>query len=137
MGLQPSIRRAWVAESRREWAPSHGEGDTFPALSVGTSPTWAVDGEGVFVGLLPGTELPDTVPQHDEECADGSDPVQDPIGSLGPSVTVVFEGCRDDDLLVERVVQVDGGRLLWVQVRSADRPTANRVLDSLDVIGID
>ncbi len=32
-------------------------------------------------------------------------------------------------------MQVATGQLLWVQVRSPDRPTANQVLDSVRVYG--
>ena len=39
-------------------------------------------------------------------------------------------------MTVERVVQVAGNRLLWVQVRSLDRAAANRVLDSVETSGI-
>ncbi len=51
------------------WRPPNDPGD-FPALSVGTGRDWAAadDGEGVFLGILPGTELPTQVPQH-PECA--------------------------------------------------------------------
>jgi eukaryotic-like serine/threonine-protein kinase len=38
--------------------------------------------------------------------------------------------------VVERVVQLASNRLLWVQVRSADRATANVVLDDVDTRGI-
>jgi hypothetical protein len=37
---------------------------------------------------------------------------------------------------VERVVQVASNRLLWVQVRSADRATASQVLDSVETHGL-
>ena len=51
------------------------------------------------------------------------------------SVTVVYTGCPGG-VTVERVVQVAGNRLLWVQVRSADRATANAVLDAVQTHGI-
>ena len=54
--------------------------------------------------------------------------------SLGDAtVTVVFTGCDGPDFTVERVVQVNASELLWIQVRSEDLPTANRVLDSVVV----
>jgi hypothetical protein len=37
---------------------------------------------------------------------------------------------------VERVVQVTANMLLWVQVRSHDRATANQVLDDVETYGI-
>ena len=45
-------------------------------------------------------------------------------------------GCPGPQFIVERVVQLTSNRLLWVQVRSDDRGTANRVLASVDTIGI-
>jgi hypothetical protein len=53
----------------------------------------------------------------------------------GPSVTVVHTDCPGG-VTVERVVQVSANRLLWVQIRSADRATANRVLDSVGTSGM-
>ena len=50
-------------------------------------------------------------------------------------MTVVYSGCPGG-FTVERVIQVAGNLLLWVQVRSADRATANAVLDSVDTSGI-
>ena len=71
--------------------------------------------------------------QH-PECSDAQAPVSDD-GDLGSSVTVVYTGCPGG-VTVERVVQVAGNLLLWVQVRSADRATANAVLDSVQTHGI-
>ncbi|MGZ4446098.1 MAG: serine/threonine-protein kinase [Nocardioides sp.] len=107
----------------------------YAALSVGTSPTWnrpESHGQGVFLGILAGTKLPEQVPQH-PECRAAASPVLDD-GSLGSSVTVVYTRCPDG-VTVERVVQVAANRLLWVQVRSADRATANAVLDSVETPG--
>ena len=57
----------------------------YAALSAGTAEDWASDdseAEGVFVGILPGTELPTQVPQH-PECRRAESPVTDE-GELGP-----------------------------------------------------
>ena len=108
----------------------------YPALSVGTSRDWtATDaaGEGVFLGILPGTELPTQVPRH-PECAEAQDPVDDTVDG-NASVTVVYSSCPGG-VTIERVVQVAENRLLWVQVRSADRATANAVLDAVQTHGI-
>ena len=87
----------------------------------------------MFVGLLPGDDLPTTLPQH-PGCDDRRDPVSG--SSLGgATVTVVFTGCDGPDVSVERVVQVNAGELLRIQVRSEDRATANRVLDQVVVRG--
>ncbi|WP_338087751.1 serine/threonine-protein kinase [Nocardioides lijunqiniae] len=117
------------------WVPPTSAQGTYPALSIGTSSQWADAGsraEGVFLGLLPGEKLPTQLPQHPE--CDGSD---DPVTEAGgdDSTTVVHTGCPGG-ITVERVVQVAANRLLWVQVRSADRATANRVLDSVDTHGL-
>jgi hypothetical protein len=83
--------------------------------------------------VLPGDELPDQLPQH-PECADAGSRVADD-GPLGESATVVYSGCPDG-YVVERVVQVTDDSLLWVQVRSDDRGTANQVLDDVAVHGM-
>ncbi|CAN5194363.1 serine/threonine-protein kinase [soil metagenome] len=117
------------------WRAPNGGGE-FPALSVGTSRRWtdvSTAGQGVFLGILPGTELPDQVPQH-PEC----DRAQDPVDSTydnDPTRTVLYTGCPGG-VTVERVIQVAANRLLWVQVRSAERATANTVLDDVETHGI-
>ncbi|MDN4160899.1 serine/threonine-protein kinase [Nocardioides abyssi] len=116
------------------WLPPTSDA-SYPALSVGTRADWnepATSAEGVFLGLFPGTELPTTLPQH-PECDTAQEPVTETSGD--PSRTVVHTGCPDG-VTVERVVQVADNRLLWVQVRSDDRATANRVLDSVETHGI-
>jgi hypothetical protein len=119
----------------RGWRPPVGA-DSFPAVSVGTAAGWSATpagGHGVFAGILAGTELPDRVPQH-PECRQGLEPV-DATTDGDPSRTVVFTGCPGG-VTVERVVQVAANRLLWVQVRSPDRATANSVLDGVRTHGI-
>jgi eukaryotic-like serine/threonine-protein kinase len=114
------------------WRPQAAT-TTYPALSVGTSADWSTTGgEGVFVGILPGTRLPSTVPGH-PECGSAEDPVDDDRDG-DRSVTVFYTGCPD--VTVERVVQVAGNRLLWVQVRATDRRTAVTVLDSVVTHGL-
>jgi hypothetical protein len=118
------------------WQPPIDDEDgDFAALSVGTRGDWNrpdVSAEGVFVGLLPGTELPTLMPQH-PECDHAASPVG---GSADePATTVWHTGCPAG-VTVERVVQVAGNRLLWVQVRSQDRGTAAKVLDSVDTHGL-
>jgi len=85
------------------------------------------------LGILPGTALPHQVPRH-PECGAADEPVDDTVDG-NASVTVVYTGCPGG-VTVERVVQVAGNRLLWVQVRSADRATANAVLDDVRTHGI-
>ncbi|CAN5163056.1 serine/threonine-protein kinase [soil metagenome] len=123
------------ARSTASWEPPNvGEGRVLPSVSIGTSADWATTpdaAEGIFVGVLPGTELPDQVPQH-LECASAGDPV---FSTSGNTVTVVYSECPDG-LIVERVMQVNQSQLLWVQIRSEDRPTANRVLSGVQVLGL-
>ncbi|WP_341924677.1 serine/threonine-protein kinase [Nocardioides psychrotolerans] len=117
------------------WAPPNDPDGAYPALSVGTSATWTAVGsraQGVFLGLFPGEALPTLLPQH-PECEETEGPVSEAVGD--PSTTIVHADCPGG-VTVERVVQVAANRLLWVQVRSADRATANRVLDSVETHGL-
>jgi hypothetical protein len=123
------------AVAPRGWRAPTGEGE-FPALSVGTSRDWTdVDStsQGVFLGILPGTELPDQVPQH-PECGSAQVAVDDTIDQ-NPTRTVVYTRCPGG-VTIERVVQLASNRLLWVQVRSVDQATANAVLDDVQTHGI-
>ncbi len=115
------------------WRPLSAQRD-YPALSVGTSARWTTDpdGEGVFLGILAGTELPAQLPQH-PECGTPQEPVTDSSAD-GAVVSVLYPDCPGG-VTVERVVQVADNQLLWVQVRSGDTATANRVLDSVQTHG--
>ena len=95
----------------------------------------ALRAEGVFLGILPGTELPDAGARSTPS-ADGRSSRSPTRASWRSSVTVVYTGCPGGDLTVERVIQVADNRLLWVQVRSEDGATANSVLDSVSTHGI-
>ncbi|WP_435746526.1 serine/threonine-protein kinase [Nocardioides sp. SYSU DS0663] len=133
--LSVEVPRDWErAVAADGWTPPNDD-VTYPALSVGTTERWrepTTRAEGVFLGLFPGNQLPTAMPQH-PECDVAQEPVTETTGD--PSRTVVHTGCPHG-VTVERVVQVAGNRLLWVQVRSADRATANEVLDSVDTHGI-
>nr|NYG13724.1 hypothetical protein [Nocardioides lianchengensis] len=136
--FEVTVPAAWdAAVATGAWAPPGGDDQgEQPALSVGTARDWNDpdgDDQGVFVGVLAGTELPEQLPQHPEcgRAGPHSDDVQD-----GDAVrTVVFGDCPGG-LTVERVVQVTADQLVWIQVRSHDRATANRVLDSVAVYGM-
>ncbi|GAB2866152.1 serine/threonine-protein kinase [Nocardioides pacificus] len=134
--LSVTVPGSWHrAQAVDGWVPPQ-QSERFPALSVGTSVTWAdpeSGGQGVFVGLLPGDDLPSMLPQH-EECAAASEPVSDQSDG-DEALTVFHTGCPSG-VTVERVVQVTGSQLLWVQVRSQDRATANRVLDAVRTHGM-
>ncbi|WP_202388278.1 serine/threonine-protein kinase [Nocardioides flavescens] len=135
--ISVTVPASWDrADAVDDWQPP-GSSDEVSALSVGTDPTWNEgDGEGVFAALLEGDSLPDQVPQH-PECASAGRAVEDTQDG-DSSVTVVYSGCPGTDgaVVVERVVQVTRNTLLWVQVRSGDRPTAAQVLDGVETHGI-
>jgi hypothetical protein len=114
------------------WQPPDAD-TTYPALSVGSSADWeTTGGEGVFVGVLPGSKLPRTVPGH-PECGPPEDAIDDERDG-DRSMTVYFTDCPS--VTIERVVQVAANRLLWVQVRAATRGTAVAVLDSVTTAGL-
>ena len=135
--LSVTVPATWdAAESTGTWVPPNAADNEYPALSVGTASGWATaagEVEGVFVAVLPGTELPDPLPQH-AECAQASDPLSDSL-EMGLAMTVFHSGCPGG-VIVERVVQVNSAQLLWVQIRSTDQATANRVLDDVEVFGL-
>ncbi len=114
------------------WQPPESD-TTYPALSVGSSSEWETSGgEGVFVGVLPGTKLPTNVPGH-PECGSVEGTIDDDRNG-DRSKTVYFTDCPF--VTVERVVQVAANRLLWVQVRADTRSTAVAVLDSVVTHGL-
>ena len=114
------------------WQPPDAD-TTYPALSVGSSADWeTTGGEGVFVGVLPGSKLPRTAPGH-PECGPPEDTIDDERDG-DRSMTVYFTDCPF--VTVERVVQVAANRLLWVQVRADRRSTAVAVLDSVVTHGL-
>ncbi|WP_199905150.1 serine/threonine-protein kinase [Nocardioides sediminis] len=116
------------------WTPPYSSRE-YAAISAGTAEDWNGDeepGHGVFVGLMRGYDLPTTLPQH-PECEETRPTSR---GVREQSMTVVSTGCSDDGVTVERVVQATADQLLWVQVRSADQGTANKVLDSVELYGL-
>jgi eukaryotic-like serine/threonine-protein kinase len=124
------------ADALDGWTPPDSEG-SLPALSVGTSSGWATEdtrGEGVFLGLLNATELPDRVPQH-PECESAGRAVMDERNG-DDSLTVTYSDCPGGGVIVERVAQVSTNTLLWVQIRSDERATANAVLDDVRTHGL-
>ncbi len=116
------------------WVPA-GSTSSYAALSVGTDRDWTdptSTAQGVFIGVLPtGAEFP-APPEH-PECDGAGDPVESRRQGR-ESVTVVYDGCPGG-VTVERIDQIARNRLLWVQIRSDDRATAYRVLDSVETHG--
>jgi hypothetical protein len=130
-----TVPEAWTAAVDDDgWTPPYSSRE-YSAISAGTGVGWNEDeepGHGVFVGLMRGYDLPTTLPQH-PECDDTRPTVR---GVREQTMTAVSTGCADDGVTVERVVQATADQLLWVQVRSADQGTANRVLDSVELFGM-
>jgi hypothetical protein len=135
--LEVTVPSEWEeAVGDQEWTPPTDNVGEYPALSVGTSPQWneaETAGEGVFLGLFAGDQLPSDLPQH-PECEGSADPITE--AGDNPSSTVWHSDCPGGGVTIERVSQVAANRLLWVQVRSADRATANQVLDSIETHGL-
>ncbi len=133
--LSVSVPRDWAtARSTKSWVPP-GQKERFPGLAAGTSRTWidpGESGEGVFVGMLPGEGMPDSIPSH-PECESQDSRTEDEQDG-DPLVTVVWTGCPG--VVVERVVQLTPDRLLWVQVRSVSQGRAYSVLDTVETHGI-
>jgi serine/threonine protein kinase len=135
--LSVTVPKAWDALADDGWQPPNAElPATFAALSVGETTDWAQGSEphGVFVAMLPGEELPEQTPQHPE--CDSADGVVESTVDRRPSSTAFYSDCPGG-VTAERVVQVAGNRLLWVQVRCADRATATAVLDSVVTRGLE
>ena len=119
--LSVTVPDDWDRDTATDgWQPPDAD-TTYPALSVGSSADWeTTGGEGVFVGVLPGSKLPRTAPGH-PECGPPEDTIDDERDG-DRSMTVYFTDCPF--VTVERVVQVAANRLLWVQVRADRRSTA-------------
>ena len=132
-----TVPEAWTGQvDDEQWLPFEGRSEQ-PAVAAGTRSGWNSDddpGEGVFVGILPGEELPSRVPGH-AACPLQRGPYFDEKDG-DKIMTVFFEGCPGVDLTVERIIQVNQNQLLWIQIRTDDRPVANRVLDSVKPSGV-
>lgn len=116
------------------WTPEDSEGE-LPSLSAGTTADWNSTEDpapGVFVGVLPGDELPTSVPGH-PECEVERSQVSDVERS---TLTGRFLDCGDVGVTMERVIRANADQLVWVQVRSDDQPTAIRVLESVELTGM-
>ncbi len=134
--ISVTVPESWTSQvDPEQWVPFDDEQEQ-PGIATGSRPGWNSDGDpapGVFVGLLPGEKLPSRVPQH-FDCATNGELIKDRQGG-DESMTVFFKGCPGTDVIAERVVQLTSNRLLWVQVLSHDRGTANRVLGSVTTYG--
>jgi hypothetical protein len=116
-----------------EWTPPDSDGEQ-PSLSLGSSSTWQKSGStasGVFLGVFSSDDMPEQLAGH-PECGSRLDPFRDTVKD-GASLTQVNQDCPG--VVIERVLQVATNQFVWIQVRSADRPTANQVLDSVEISG--
>ncbi|SEB84291.1 Serine/threonine protein kinase [Nocardioides exalbidus] len=136
--LAVTVPEAWTVQvDPEQWTPLDGKQEQ-PSIASGTRAGWSSvtdPAPGVFVGLLPGEKLPTRVPQHNDCTGDRVGPIRDTQDG-DDSMTMTFTGCPGPDVTVERVVQVNSSQLLWIQIRSDDRATANRVLDSVQTFGV-
>ncbi|WP_232678585.1 serine/threonine-protein kinase [Nocardioides sp. R-C-SC26] len=130
--ISVQVPEEWTVVADEPWTPDLGavavEGE-YPALSVGVSDGWSAGRrDGVFLGILPLTDLPMRLPRH-ADCADRAAPVL--AGSLADRTrTVVATACERNTVVIDRVARIDSGRVLWTQVRAPDRATAFDVVDS-------
>ncbi len=133
-----TVPETWTAQvDPEQWTPLEGQQQQ-PSIASGTRPGWnaaADPAPGAFVGVLTGDKLPSRVPQHADCVGDTVGPIRD-VRDGDESMTVFFTGCPGPDITVERVVRVNSSQLLWIQIRSDDRATANRVLESVTTYGI-
>ena len=135
--IEVTVPESWATQvDPEQWVPPVEGQSEQPALATGSRPGWNTaenPAPGVFVGLLQAEKLPSRVPQH-FACENDGELIKDQQDG-DESMTVFFSGCPGADVIVERVVQLTSNRLLWVQVASDDRPTANRVLASVTTYG--
>lgn len=131
-----TVPESWTDQvDPEQWVPFEGRSEQ-PAVAAGTRSGWNSDddpGEGVFVGILPGEELPSRVPGH-AACPLQRGPYFDEKDG-DKLMTVFFSGCPGVDQMVERIIQVNQNQLLWIQVRTDEPGVAARVLDSVEANG--
>lgn len=118
--LSVTVPEGWATSvSQDGWTPP-GQTKSYPALSV------KGDDRALFVGLVPADELPEKLPGHPECGKERS--LRKGFPAEGPAVTATYDDCPG--VVIERVVQVTDDRLLWVQVRAADRDAAMDIVES-------
>ncbi|WP_109509544.1 serine/threonine-protein kinase [Nocardioides speluncae] len=118
--LSVTVPEDWAKEVSREgWTPP-GADRPYPALSI------EGDDRALFVGLVPADQLPEKLPGHPE--CETTRATRTGFTSQGTALTATYEECPG--VVVERVVEVTNDRLLWVQVRAADRDAAMDIVES-------
>jgi hypothetical protein len=132
--LAVTVPRTWTTSVHTaEWKPPDSDGEQ-PSLSLGSTSTWQKSGStasGVFLGVFTADDMPEQLAGH-PECSSALDSFRD-TNSDGASLTQVHQDCPG--VVIERVQQVATNQFVWIQVRSADRRTANKVLDSVRFSG--
>ena len=128
--LSVTVPAGWARDVSLDGWISPDSPFTQSALSVGDGAAWRTRGQGVFVGLLPESRLPKTLPTHPSCRHVGA---VEHSNSGDPTMTTVSSGCPG--VIIERATQVSGSFLLWVQVRSDSRRTADSVLGSVRTHG--
>ncbi len=132
--LGVTVPRAWTTSVHTDqWTPPGAQGEQ-PSLSTGSTSTWQrskSSASGVFLGVFTADDMPEQLAGH-PECGSALDPFRDTIRE-GASLTQIHLDCPG--VVEERVLQVATNQFVWIQVRAADRATANQVIDSVRVSG--
>ena len=135
--ISVEVPKGWTeAVDTEQWRPPDAKFDE-AAISAGSRADWygtSDPGEGVFLGFLQKSALPSGVPQH-PECEDPPRPTDRGQIDGDAYIQVAFTGCPNGGITVERIVQVNANRLLWMQVRAASLGTANEVIRSVEISG--
>ena len=124
--------------SRKGWVPPEQPDSAqkdYPALWAGSTVDWndvSTSAQGVFLAVLPSTQLPGHLPRHPE--CDAADQVvgKDPQG--GDQSTARYTGCPEG-VVIEQATMLAEGQLLWVQVHGDSVGQASEVLRTVETSG--
>jgi len=138
--LSVTVPAAWERfVSRTGWVPPdqpRGAQKDYPALWVGSTEDWnhvSASAQGVFLAVLPSTQLPGHLPRHPECDAVQQVVGKDPTG--GDQATARYTGCPEG-VVIEQATMVARNRLLWAQVHGASVRQASEVLRTVDTRGL-
>jgi hypothetical protein len=134
--LSVTVPAAWDRfVSRKGWVPPNqpdGAHKDYPALWAGSTADWndvRTPAQGVFVAVLPSTQLPGHLPGH-PECDAGPLVVgKDPDGN--DQATTRYTGCPEG-VVLEQATMLSDKRLVWVQVHADSVGKATDVLRAVD-----
>lgn len=128
--LSVETPRSWSQKSDKGWTPPGGGSQPGMLVSTDTGAWQSPAGApGVFVGILPGTTLPMTIPAPSGCEPLGSAPDSGLVGAK-TAVTFRFSCSGGPSVVVERFVQVADQESLRVQVRADTPQQADDVLAS-------